>query len=60
MENKELEEVINTMLELNIATGEEIELITYINGYNMDALNDIIYIRTGYRNIEQVLEETEE
>lgn len=38
-----------------IATEEELELVTAINGYNSDALNDIIYVRTGYRNIGQFL-----
>lgn len=43
--------------EYSIATWEELELVTAINGYNEDTLNDVIYVRTGYRNIEQLLEE---
>ena len=43
--------------EYAIATWEELELITAINGYNEDTLNDVIYVRTGYRNIEQLLDE---
>lgn len=46
--------------EYGIATWEELELITAINGYNEDALNDVIFVRTGYRNIEQLLEEEQE
>ena len=46
--------------EYGIATWEELELITAINGYNEDTLNDVIYVRTGYRNIEQLLEEEQE
>ena len=46
--------------EYGIATWEELELITAINGYNEDTLNDVIYVRTGYRNIEQLLEDWQE
>lgn len=41
-----------------IATEDELQLVTAINGYNEEALNDIIYCRTGYRNIE-AFEESE-
>ena len=50
-------ELWDAIVECGIATEEEIELVTAINGFNDEALNDIIYVRTGYRNIEQLLEE---
>ena len=50
----------DAIIEYGIATEEELELVTAINGFRDDALNDVIYVRTGYRNIEQVLEEEEE
>lgn len=52
-----MEKTIDTMVELGIATEEEIILVTTINGYNVDTLNDIIYARTGYEDIDQLLEE---
>ena len=36
-----------------IATDEELELVTSINGLNMETLNDVLYVRTGYRDWEQ-------
>ncbi len=39
-----------------IATEEELKLVTSINGYNETTLNDILYVRTGYRSIEQYKE----
>lgn len=39
-----------------IATDEELELVTSINGLNMEALNDVLYVRTGYRDWEQYME----
>ena len=53
----ELTKVWNYLIENSIATEEELQLITNINGYNLDTLNDVIYARTGYRNYEQLLEE---
>lgn len=47
----------DTIIEYSIATEEELSLVTAINGYNEDALNDVVFVRTGYRSIEQLLEE---
>jgi hypothetical protein len=38
-------------------TFDELRLITDINGYNIDTLNDALYSRYGYRSLEQYLEE---
>ena len=40
-----------------IATEEELQLVTNINGYNMDTLEAVLYARTGYRSIEQLEDE---
>lgn len=50
----DIERIWDRLIELEIATQEELELVTSINGYNEESLNDIIYVRTGYRNIEQL------
>lgn len=42
--------LINNM----IATEEELQLVTDINGYNMDTLEAVLYARTGYRSLDQV------
>lgn len=52
-----LDELWNKIIEREIATEAELQLVTDINGYNEETLNDVIYARTGYRNIEQVEEE---
>ena len=52
-------EIWDAIVEHGIATEEELELVTAINGYHDDALNDVIFVRTGYRNIEQFLEDWE-
>jgi hypothetical protein len=41
-------------------TEEELRLITDINGFSEDTLNDCIYARFGYRSVEQTEGEEEE
>ena len=55
----ELEQVWDYIVESGIATDEELKLITYINGYDETSLNDVIYARTGMRDIEQLIGENE-
>lgn len=52
-----IEDAITFLEEEGVATWEEIDLVTKINGYNLETINDIIYVRTGYRDYEQLLEE---
>lgn len=42
------------LVEHNIATDNELQLITDINGYSIDTLNSVLYARTGYRDWEQL------
>jgi hypothetical protein len=42
------------IVESNIATEEELCLVTSINGMNEESLNSVLYARTGYRSIEQM------
>ena len=44
------------LVDNGIATKDEIALVTSINGYNEEALNDILFCRTGYRSVEQITE----
>ena len=55
--NYTIEQVWDLLYQYNIATENELKLVTQINGYNIDSLNDILYARTGLRDIEQLLDE---
>ena len=55
-----VEEIWDIVIEHNIATTEELELVTQINGYSKQSLDDVVYARTGYNAIEQYLDEDEE
>jgi len=47
---KEINELRKWLVNNGIATEKEIELVSYLNGYNVRVLNDILYIRTGYHS----------
>jgi hypothetical protein len=49
--------VWDKLVDMGLFTDRELELITNINGYNIDTLNDAIYARYGYRSLDQMLEE---
>lgn len=52
--NREVGYVWEALVNMEVATEEELQLVTSINGYSLDTLNDVIYVRTGYHNIEQL------
>ena len=52
-------QVWDLLLQYDIATENELKLVTTINGYNIDTLNDVLYARTGLRSIEQMINEIE-
>jgi len=41
------------IIDYSIATDEEIELVTSLNGYTGETLDDIVYVRTGYQDLEE-------
>lgn len=47
----------NEYLINNLGVDEEVvSTVCAINGYNEQSLNDILYVKFGYRDIEQYLE----
>ena len=51
-----LEEYENFLIE-NLGVDEEvISVVCAINGYNEQSLDDILYVKFGYRDLEQFLE----
>ena len=58
--NKDTEELYDYLVEFDIATEKEIGLVCSINGTNLESLESILYVRTGYRSLEQIREMEEE
>tara|TARA_R100000406_G_scaffold27935_1_gene17935 strand:- start:1861 stop:2052 length:192 start_codon:yes stop_codon:yes gene_type:complete len=46
----------NYLLDYEIATQEELILVCSINGNTTETLESVLYVRTGYRSLDQILE----
>ena len=42
------------LVETGIATEEELQLVTCINGYKLETLEEVLYARTACRSFDQV------
>ena len=51
-----LEEYYNYLIDYELVSGETLDIITSINGYDEKTLDDVLYCVSGYRDIEQYLE----
>ena len=51
--NTETADYWDYLVDSGIATEEELQLVTSINGYNTETLDSVLYVRTGYRDLEQ-------
>jgi len=49
--------VWDKLIDMGLFTDAELELVTNINGYSIETLNDCIYVRYGYRSLDQMLGE---
>lgn len=53
----DVDQIYELLIELELFTEEELKLLTYINGFNIQTLEDALYARYGYRDVDQLLEE---
>lgn len=44
------------LLEMDLFTKAELKLLTSINGYSVETLNDALFARYGYRDLEQMMD----
>ena len=58
--SKDTEELYDYLIDYDIATEEEIGLVCSINGTNLESLESILYVRSGYRSLEQIKEMEED
>ena len=52
-----IEEMYDILVNDGIATEDEVDLVTCINGYKKETLEDILYVRLGYTTFDQYLDE---
>ena len=48
--DKKRDELWDYLLETQLATEEELQLVTSINGFSLETLESILYARTAYRS----------
>ena len=44
------------LLDNGIASEEVLQVVTKINGFNLETLEDVLYATTGYRTLDQITE----
>ena len=55
----DVDTLYNQLIDLGLFTQEELELVTCLCGYSVETLNDALFVRYGYRSLDQMLEEEE-
>ena len=55
-----IEQMWDYLIEQDIATEDELQLVTNGWGYSKDTLETVLYVRTGYSSFEQYDDETGE
>lgn len=51
-----VEEVSSFIIDNGIATLDEVQLVTGINGWTVKSLDDIIFYKTGFHSVEQLFD----
>ena len=51
------DQVWQLLLDYDIATEAELNLVTNINGYSVDTLESVIYSRTGLNSVDQLIDD---
>ena len=51
-----LEQYYNYLIDYELVNEDTLSIVTSINGYNEGTLNDVLYVVSGYHDIEQYLE----
>ena len=52
--DKKMNELLDLLIEYMVATQKELELMTCLDGYNVDAFNNVMYALADYQLIEQI------
>lgn len=53
---EDIDQVWDYLEDNELFTNAELRLVTCINGYSLESLNECIYARYGYHDLEQMLE----
>lgn len=52
----EISQIEEFIIQNQIASEEAVRLVTDISGRSLNTLNDVLFVKTGYRSIQQIYE----
>lgn len=53
---KQIEKLWDLLVNYELATDTTLQLVTRLNGYTLETMEDVLYALTGYRSYEQFME----
>ena len=54
--NKQIEIIWDLLVNFELATEATLQLITRLNGYNLETMENVLYALTGYHSYDQFME----
>ena len=54
--NQQIEKLWDLIVNYELATVQSLQLVTRLNGYTLETLEDVLYALTGYHSYEQFME----
>jgi len=51
-----VDKLFDGLAQFGVASVQELILVTKMEGYTVETLNNLLFVRTGYRSFEQFLE----
>jgi len=54
--NKQIEILWDLLVNFELASESTLQLITRLNGYNLETMENVLYALTGYQSYEQFME----
>ena len=54
--NKELNKLWDLLVNYELASEESLKLVTCLNGYSLETMENVLYALTGYRSYDQFME----
>lgn len=54
--NKPIEKLWDLLVNYELATESTLQLITRLNGYTLETMENVLYALTGYRSHDQFME----
>ena len=54
--NQQIEKLWDLIVNYELATEQSLQLVTRLNGYTLETMEDVLYALTGYHSYEQFME----